>query len=199
MSPTSGGRPFDTQISKKLLQAAKTMMEDRGFSELSVDSITSAADTTAPAFYRRYANLAELAVTVISERLGEAKVAESGDLETDLREYLQHEVAIFDTPVIRNNLPAVFDTARTNEAIRDYYVDKLIRPRRSRLKEIFEAARSRGDVPAADDDEFACDVMTAPMLSRIIVPLGLPLDEAFVRETVAAVIRTLGAGSESSA
>ena len=191
MSPTSGGRPFDTQISKKLLEAAKTMMEERGFSELSVDSITSAANTTAPAFYRRYANLAELAVTVIIERFGDVTVGDSGDLEADLRIFQQHEVEVFNSPLVRHNLPALFDMARTNEAIRDLYVNKLVRPRRDRLREVFATARDRGDLPAGGDDEYACELLTGPLLSRLLVPLGLPIDEAFIERTVASAVREL--------
>lgn len=168
-------------------------MEERGFSELSVDSITSAANTTAPAFYRRYANLAELAVTVITERFGDVRIGDSGDLEADLLVFQQHEVEVYNSPLVRHNLPALFDMARTHEAIRDFTVNKLVQPRRDRLKELFAAARDRGDIGSEGDDDYACDVLTGPLLSRLLLPLGLPVDDAFVRRTVASAVGELRA------
>ncbi|GAA1532355.1 TetR/AcrR family transcriptional regulator [Brevibacterium picturae] len=192
MSQTSQkveGRPRDASISRALLRAAERRMESDGFAKLTVDGIVTEVGTTRQTFYRRYKNVAALALEVLLHRFGGQEAVDTGKIELDLLELQRSDVAMMTSPLIQKNLPGLFEDIRAVPEIRETYLETMIRPRRNNVSAVLDRARRRGKLVNADvDSEYICDLLFGPLLARVLLPTGLPLDDRLARQTVATVL-----------
>lgn len=187
------GRRHDPAISQALFQAAERIMASDGFSELTVDGLVTEVGTTRPAFYRRYRSIARLALEVVLKRYGNAPPSDTGDLRADLLALQRNDVAMMTSPLLRFNLPALFEAMRTDETIREMYLESFISPRRENVAAVLSAAQKRGEISAEDvDAEYICDLLFGPLLARVLLPTSLPLNDFIARKTVATVLREIG-------
>jgi AcrR family transcriptional regulator len=186
------GRPQDPAISQALFQAAERRMVSDGFSKLTVDSLVTEVGTTRQSFYRRYPNLSTLALEVLLLRFGNGEEVNTGSLETDLLRLQRDEVAMMTTPLVQKNLPGLLEDMRVTPESHDTYRDRIVTPRRLNIGRVIERAKERGEIGKKDVDvEYVCDLLVGPILARVLLPTGLPLDDEFARRTVATVLSEL--------
>ena len=84
MPSRRSGRPYVPGITEALLQAAERVMANEGYAALTIDSLVSEVNTTRPTFYRRFPNIAHLALEVIRIRFGTGASIDSGSLHDDI-------------------------------------------------------------------------------------------------------------------
>lgn len=168
-------------------------MESDGFAKLTVDGIVSEVGTTRQTFYRRYKNVSLLALEVLLYRFSDQEAVDTGKIESDLLELQRSDVAMMTSPLIQKNLPGLFEDIRVVPEVREVYLEKMIRPRRDNVHRVIQRARGRGELKSADvDSEYICDLLFGPLLARVLLPTGLPLDDRLARRTVATVLREIG-------
>lgn len=185
MVSNGGGRRNDPAISQALFQAAERWMETDGFASLTVDGLVTEVGTSRPAFYRRYRSIGELAFQVITDRFGDNEPPASRALEADLLHMQRNEVAMMTSALMRQNLPSLLELIRQEEELRQLYLDRFILPRRSSVARVVSTARDRGE-PVRDDVDldYVCDLLIGPLLARLLLPTGLPVDDSLARRTV---------------
>lgn len=167
-------------------------MTTDGFSELTVDGLVSEVGTSRPAFYRRYRSIARLALDVILERYPDAPSSNTGSLRSDLLALQRNDVAMMTSPLLMHNLPALLEAMRTDNTIRQSYLDRFIAPRRQNVANVIAAAVERGEIVEKNvDSEYICDLLFGPLLSRILLPTDLPVTDVTARQTVATVLKEL--------
>lgn len=190
---TKEGRPRDAAISRALVRAAERRMESSGYGALTVDGLVNEVGTTRQTFYRRYSGIAMIALDVLLERFGGQELVDTGSLERDLLELQRIDVAMMSSPLIQKNLPGLLEEVRTDQTIRDIYLERLLLPRRRNVAAVLERARQRGDIGAVPDldPERICDLLIGPLLARVVLPTSQPLDDRFARWTVDVVLREL--------
>lgn len=193
MATKTVGRPPIPEITDALVRAAERIMESDGFSKLTVDGLVTEVRTTRPTFYRRYPSIAHVAFDVIRMRFGSATPVDTGTLRGDLLKLQREEVAMFSSQLLRNNLPGLLESMRTDPDVRDLYRDNFIMPRRANVRDIIVAAALRGEIDSttSHDVELVCDTLLGPILSRAVLPIGQPLDDHLARETVELAVRYL--------
>lgn len=171
-------------------------MEAEGFSKLSVDRLVTDIGTTRPTFYRRYPSIAHLVFDVVRTRFGTGGTVDSGALRTDLLGLQRERVAMYSSALVRNNLPGLLESLRTDAEVRDLYEKNFVRPRRDNVARLIAAAVERGELSphAVDDSELACDLLVGPILARTVLPVGSPLDDRLARDTVDVVMARLTQG-----
>ena len=169
-------------------------MLSSGFSKLTIDGLVTEIGTTRPAFYRRYRTLAHLAFDVIRNRFGTEDAVNTGSLASDLLQLQRNEVAMFADPLLRNNLPGLLESLRTDPELEALYIDRFIAPRRAHVASVIAAAADRGEIPQeASDPGFICDLLLGPILARAIAPVLGDLDDELARQTVVVAMRALTA------
>lgn len=170
-------------------------MIEEGFSGLSVDALVTEIGSTRPAFYRRYPNIAHLAFDVVLSRFGVQAPADAGSLAGDLLRLQRAEVAMFSDPLLRNNLPGLLESVRTDESVRTLYLERFVKPRRANVGAVIARAVARGELRDTPDDiSFVCDLLLGPILARALVPTPHPgLDDELARRTSDAALRALSA------
>lgn len=198
MATKTVGRPPMPEITDGLLRAAERIMESDGFSKLTVDRLVTEVKTTRPTFYRRYPSIAHVAFDVIRMRFGTGTRVGTGTLRGDLLRLQREDIAMFSSPLVRNNLPGLLESVRTDADVRDLYRDNFILPRRANVGEVIAAASERGEIAPATPHavELVCDTLLGPVLARAVLPVGQPLDDHLARETVGLALRYLGHTAE---
>ena len=78
----STGRPRVTEIDARIIQAASELVVEHGYSQVTVGQVIERAETSKPAFYRRFRGLADVvphALTALDhevEEIGRASCRE---------------------------------------------------------------------------------------------------------------------------
>ncbi|MEU2042124.1 TetR/AcrR family transcriptional regulator [Nocardia niwae] len=184
-APPRIGRPRDTRVDTALLAAAARLIAERGYGALTLQAVADEAGTSRPALYRRYADRADLVVSVLIDRYGLHPGAEDlGGIEAELLGIQRHQMELFNDPVLRRALPGLLeDLHRTPDLARRFH-EQFLRPRRASTATILDRAVARGEIAAGVDSEWLCDLITGPMLMRALMPALGPIDEEFVLLTV---------------
>lgn len=193
MTSKRAGRPYVVGISDALLQAAERVMVTDGFSGLTVDGLVSEVGTTRPTFYRRYPSVAYVAFEVIRNRFGTGTTVHTGSLYEDLLMLQREDIAMFSSPLLRNNLPGLMESIRIDMKLRNLYHEQFIGPRRDNVGKVLKAAIESGEIPDRPiDADLVCDLLLGPILARVLLPLGLQVDDSLARQTTGIVIEHLG-------
>ncbi|QTF71689.1 TetR/AcrR family transcriptional regulator [Arthrobacter woluwensis] len=181
---TKRGRPLSSDVSEALRKAAERIMQSSGYSSLTVDGLVAEVGTTRPTFYRRYRNVGHLAFDVIQHRFGVNEIEDTGALISDLLRLQRQEVAMFASPLLRNNLPGLLETIRVDESIRVLYLTQFIAPRRANVQAVLNRAVVRGEVRAEQIDlDWICDLLLSPLLTKALLPVGAGLTDELARRT----------------
>src|SRR5215470_14618633 len=78
------GRPRDSAVDSRVLDAAWDLLYAKGFAGLTVDEVAERAGTAKTTVYRRWPTKDHLAVALAARILGEVPIADTGDLRADL-------------------------------------------------------------------------------------------------------------------
>ncbi len=145
------GRPRDLSIDGRVLEIARRHLAEHGYDGLSLAAVADEAGTTRPALYRRWPGKAELATAAIAA-LSTAHTREpTGDPYSDL----VAELTAFRRGVTRPDGLSLVGTMLqhgTDPDLLRLYRERLVTPRRTRLRAILERAISQGLIPGGDID-----------------------------------------------
>src|SRR5258708_29352870 len=81
------GRPRDSDIDRRVLDAAWDMLHTAGYAGLNVDEVAERADAAKTTVYRRWPTKDHLAVALATRILGEGPIPYTPDLRRDLTEF----------------------------------------------------------------------------------------------------------------
>jgi len=86
------GRPRDVRLDAAIEAATVALLEERGYSDLTLAAVADRAGTTTAAIYRRWGSKSELVAQAVFRTDGDDVVADSGDLVTDLETMVRWSV-----------------------------------------------------------------------------------------------------------
>jgi len=92
------GRPRSTALDASIAEATLELLQEHGYAGLSFTAVAQRAGTTTPALYRRYASKADLVVEVVFRVDGDDVVADTGDIDADVRTMVRWAVEKFTAP-----------------------------------------------------------------------------------------------------
>jgi AcrR family transcriptional regulator len=143
------GRPRDPSIDERVLEIARRQLAEHGYEGLSLTAVADEAGTTRPALYRRWPGKAELATAAIAAlSTADARVP-TDDPYADL----VAELAAFRRGVTRPDGLSLVGTMlqrSTDPELLRLYRERLVLPRRARLRVILERAVAAGLLPGGD-------------------------------------------------
>jgi AcrR family transcriptional regulator len=149
------GRPRDADIDARVLEVTRRQLADGGYDGLSVAAVAAEAQTTRAALYRRWPSKADLATAAIAD-LSDAHLRPPTD---DPLADLTRELDAFRRGVSRPQglaLAGAMLLEGVDPTLVARYREKIVEPRRARLREILERGRAAGafapEVSAAEID-----------------------------------------------
>lgn len=180
------GRPRDTEIEAKMLDAAMTEMRARGYDGLSVDRVAERAGVAKTTIYRRWPSKAELVMAMITELTSAVPFDPTGDPRRDLGEFVAGIAAALDaipTTLVADLVAAAAREPRVGGGVRALWAH-----RHAAVSEAITQAQADGLMPAHADPRIIVDQLVGALYYRLLVT-GEPIDPAYVR---ALVLSTLG-------
>ena len=143
------GRPRDPSIDGRVLEIARRLLAEHGYEGLSLTAVADEAGTTRPALYRRWPGKAELATAAIAA----LSTADARPPTDDPYADLVAELAAFRRGITRPDGLSLVGTMlqrSTDPELLRLYRERVVIPRRLRLRSILERAVAAGLVPGGD-------------------------------------------------
>lgn len=183
------GRPRDPAIDARVLDVARLHLARHGYEGMSLAAVAEDAGTTRQALYRRWPTKADLATAAIAAMASAEAHQPSGDPLADL----VGELEAFRRGVSRpDGLPMVgaMLVGSTDPELVSLYRERIVAPRRARLRAILERAREDGLLAEGADIDVALAMLTGSWYARALA--GEPPPRRWAERAAALVWRALG-------
>jgi AcrR family transcriptional regulator len=189
------GRPRDTTVERRVLDAARDLLHQAGYAGLTVDEVAERAGVAKTTLYRRWPTKDHLAIALAARMLGEVPIADTGDLRQDLTEFAAALAASLNR--LRqaghpdSGPSAGFAAELVAAAARHGDLGELVRAGFAARHELAAArlrrAREAGQLRPGIDPAVLVDQLAGPLWYRVLVT-GAPVDRSYAERLVAAVL-----------
>jgi AcrR family transcriptional regulator len=163
---TPRGRPRDGEIDRAVLEVARRHLAERGFEAMSLAAVAADAGANRQAVYRRWPNKAELAAAAIASLADTAPITRGSAFEALVREL--HD---FRRGVSRPDGLSMVGTmlqGTTDVALRRAYRERIVAPRRHRLRAILQRGIDEGLLDPLADLDAAVPMLTGSFYGRVL-------------------------------
>ncbi|GAB3846770.1 hypothetical protein GCM10029963_27100 [Micromonospora andamanensis] len=154
----AGGRPRDPQIDNAVLAATLDVLDETGYSRLTLEDVARRAGTSRPAIYRRWPGRAPLVLAAIATRLDVPSPPDTGCTLCDLDESFNVFLASYRT-IRPDVLSSLYIDCAADPDLRTRYLDTVIEPSRRAVSHTLDRAIARGDLRANTDREQVLDIV----------------------------------------
>lgn len=174
-----------------ILLATLELLAEVGYDLLTMDGVAARARCSKATIYRRWPGKAELVMTAVRRHAAGPAVAacDTGSLRADLLaalEGMRSSLVGQDAALILELMIAMRRDPGLASAVRD----QVLESKREVFSAVVARAVARGDLPAAADYALVAEITSAMLFSRLLVT-SEPLDDAFMRHLVDAVLLPL--------
>ena len=188
---TSRGRPRSERVSRAILEAARELLVEEGFTRLRLEHVAARAGVGKATIYRRWRSKEALALELL---LGLASphihVFDVGDTAAELLQAVENaRRALTETPfgpVIRTLLSQI----AVNPSIGDPFRATIVAARRTEIGRVVERGVARGDLRADADPAITTELLVGPVYFRLV--FGGSLDAGLSSDIVDAYLRGFG-------
>lgn len=172
------GRPRDATLDQAILAAAERQLHERGFAGMSLEAVATAAGTTTPSLRRRFRGKTELASAVIDTLRTEPLPEPTGDPRADALALLENLRATLLRPAGMATLGSILAEENRHPVLLERFRQRLVEPRRDRLRRALLAGVEQGELPAELDLEVAVSLLVGSCYARYLAAGGIPADWA---------------------
>ena len=181
------GRPRSDRAHRAILDAARELLTEEGFSGLRLEHVATRAGVGKATIYRRWGSRQELALELLVELAGpHIPVAETGDTREELLAAVMNPLrALTETPfgpVIR----ALLSEIAVDPDVGDRFRSTVVEARRSEVARIVARGIERGDLRHDADAGIATEMLVGPVYYRLV--FGGTLDRDFAERLVTAYL-----------
>lgn len=177
------GRPRDPAISEAILDAARELLLEVGYANLSMEAVAARAGVSKPTLYLRYPTRAVMVFEAIFGRTKQRPLPNTGGIRTDLYEAYAWAVEEFNAPEARAAIPGLLADVAASPELGHLIRTVVIGPEYARVKTQLEIARGEGEVRDDVDLDLVIDAFIGTALGRVIL-LDHELDEEYGRNLV---------------
>lgn len=185
-APSAIGRPRSEAADAAILDAAVTLLDERGYGAMTVDDIARRAGVGKQTIYRRWPSKAAVVLEAMTTRTAaEVPTPDTGSVRGDVRLLLRNAFAVLRSgrqSVVRS----LMAEAQLSEEFATAFRDQFIAQRRSVLIDLIKRGIARGELEADADVEFLADMIYGPMWYRLL-NRHAPIDDEFA-DTLSAFV-----------
>ena len=159
-------RPRDPDVDARILRAVRSLIDDVGVAEVTVDAVATRAEVSRPTIYRRWATRAELLFAAQTNASAAVEFPDTGSFAGDLAiavGHLAHVMAASDRSVMSDQMGRMIADAEFAERV---WSTRWI-PDRNAVHHLWERALQRGEVDPDVDGHAVIDDLVAVCLFRV--------------------------------
>ena len=183
------GRQLDASRDAALRGAALELLGEIGYDRLSIDAVAARAKASKMTIYRRWSGKAELVVDAISSLHKPGEVPDTGSLRGDLEAMARRSDNAdtrFDAQLMLGLVTAVARDPELRQVIREQFLGRG----GVQVREVFERAVARGEIPAGRNLDLLISVFPAMVIHHLLIFGELP-DASFSARVLDEVILPL--------
>ncbi|WP_199043500.1 TetR/AcrR family transcriptional regulator [Glycomyces salinus] len=185
-SATGAGRPRDPEIDRALLSATLELLDELGYTKLTLEEVARRAGTSRPAIYRRWPGRAPLVLDAIATRLDVPSPPDTGCTLCDLDESFNVFLAAYRTirPEVLN---ALYLECEPDAELKARYLETVVEPSRRAVGRTLDRAIARGDLRTDADRDQLLDLIGALVHHRAL--FGGHLTDAEAQSAIETLLR----------
>ncbi len=161
------GRPRDPELEKRLLDAAWSLLQSRGYDALTLTQVASHAQAHRTDVYRRWSSKAQLVVDVLAQHLPPISQVDTGALRSDLRAVVDDFAASWSSSWIDGLMGLIADLHHDPDA--ELAFRRMAEGRGEPLREVVNRATQRGEIGELRDISLVGDLVEGPLMHRRMV------------------------------
>ncbi len=181
------GRPRDHRIDAAVQAAALAILNERGYTGLTLEEVATRAGTNTPALRRRWRSRQHLIVNTLLSQLGSAPTPDTGCTRCDLVAGIGTLSQAFSTTIGRRVLPALVADLGDEPELEAEFFGKLFHPRRASTAAALRRGIDRGDIRPDADLDLLLDMLAATAYYRVLFG-HLPITPTLATEVVEVVL-----------
>lgn len=167
------GRQLDASRDAALRDAALELLAEIGYDRLSIDAVAARAKASKMTIYRRWSGKAELVVDAISSLRKRGEIPDTGSLRGDLEAMARSSDSpdiCFDAQLVLGLVTALAHDPKLRQVIRD----QLLGQGGIQVRQVFERAVDRGEIPQGRDLDLLVSVFPALVIHHLLIFGELP-------------------------
>lgn len=177
------GRPRDARLDVAIVDATVQLLEERGYTGLSLAAVAERAGTTTAAIYRRWGSKSELVAQAVFRTAGDDVVADTGDLAADLATMVRWAADKINRPAAIVAIAGLLGEPRTDRRERASEAASASRLVIERL----ERAKDAGELRPDADTTVLAALVDGPVLHAAFSGMA-GIDDAWIAELVRVVL-----------
>lgn len=159
------GRPRSGEAHRAILDATLELLQEVGFSALTVEGVASRAGVGKATIYRRWPSKLPLVVEAFGQ-LPAFEDVDTGTLAGDLKQMLTRYLREFLSTPLATVYPSLAAERAHNPEL-GAVLDPVLRGRRRPLELALQRGVARGEIPAGTDLDLAADLIVGPIAVRL--------------------------------
>ncbi len=184
-----GGRPRSTECELAILQATRELLVEGGVRGLTIEKAAGRAGVAKTTIYRRWRDKDELALAVVLDMVEQVvMLPELGDTRRELLAFVNAAVEVLGSTLMGRVMQGLVSDLATDPELAQAFRDRVVSVRDAEVERLVQRGIERGDLRPDTDAGSAHELLIGPVYYRLLLT-GQPLDRAFARRTVDAVLR----------
>ncbi len=184
-----GGRPRSTECELAILQATRELLVEGGVRGLTIEKAAARAGVAKTTIYRRWRDKDELALAVVLDMVEQVvMLPELGDTRRELLAFVNAAVEVLGSTLMGRVMQGLVSDLATDPELAQAFRDRVVSVRDAEVERLVQRGIERGDLRPDTDAGSAHELLIGPVYYRLLLT-GQPLDRAFARRTVDAVLR----------
>jgi AcrR family transcriptional regulator len=185
------GRQLDASRDAALREAALELLAEVGYDRLSMDAVAARAKASKMTIYRRWSGKADLVVDALSSLRHPGELPDTGSLRGDLAAMAKSSDSPgtrFDAQLLLGLVTALARDTELRQVVREHFLGRG----GIRLKQVFERAVARGEIPEGRNLDLLISVFPALAIHHLLIFGELP-DATFTAQVMNDLILPLAA------
>lgn len=182
------GRPRSDAANTAILEASIALIRDIGFDAVTMEGIAARAGVGKATIYRRWTSRELLVAEAIRHITQLMPVPDTGTTEGDLHAVMRGTMRMYQDSASAALLSGLVAAMARSPVIAQAVRSGFVATRRAAMREVLERGMARGDLRDDLDVEVALDMLSGPLLLRLLVT-GAVIDERLATLIVEMVLR----------
>jgi AcrR family transcriptional regulator len=186
-TPSAGGRPRDARIDDAVRRAVVEILNEAGYSGLTMEAAAARAGTTKPAIRRRWRSRQHLVIDALATTIGTAPTPDTGCTHCDLIAGISTLSDAFTTALGRRALPALVADLAGDPALERHFFELFFHPRRATTAAALRRGIERGDLRPGIDVDLLLDMLASTTYYRVLFG-HLPVTPELAADVVGVIL-----------
>lgn len=185
----SQGRPRDTRIDDAVLRATVELLEEIGYTRLTIPLVAARAGSTPPAVYRRFPTKIELVYEAVFPTLATLELPLAGDLESGVRALIRASIDLFSRPAVHSAISGLMAEMPSQPGLSARLLGRLQDNTYGRLQRFLDKAAAEGLASGGIDARLFLDMLSGTVTMALANERDL--GDAWVDATTALIMNGL--------